>query len=162
MSIIAALFGKIVATKFGAAGLGAVGALLLSQAVPLVKPLMGKLIKAQIDKVLEPDLKDPKEKELLKNLALAAIAYAEYKIPDRGEGKAKKALASSALARFLPGVAGQVAAELIQEAFDSLDDDLKKRLGAGGTVKGLSIEIQGDRGVVVSPAPATFPSRPVN
>lgn len=129
MSFIAALLGKLVASKVGLAGASALAGALVVQAVPLAKPLLGKLIKSQLDRVLEPNLADPKEKELLKGLALAAIAYAEYKLPDRGQGKAKNALASSALARFLPGVAGQVAAELIQEAFDSLDDDLKKRLG---------------------------------
>lgn len=129
MSIIAGLLGKLFASKLGVAGASALAGALAVQVVPLVKPLLGKVIKAQLDKVLEPDLKDPKEKELLGKLAIAAIAYAEYKLPDRGEGKAKKALAASALTRFLPGVAGEVAADLIQEAFDSLDDDLKKRLG---------------------------------
>ena len=129
MSIIAGLLGKLLASKLGVAGASALVGALVVKAAPLARPLLGKVIKAQLDRVLEPDLADPKEKLLLKNLAVSAIAYAEYKLPDRGEGKAKKALASSAITRFLPGVAGEVAAELIQEAFDSLDDDLKKRLG---------------------------------
>lgn len=129
MSIIAALFGKLFASKLGVAGASALAGALVVKAAPLARPLLGKFIKAQIDKVLEPDLSDPKEKQLLKNLALSAIAYAEYKLPDRGAGKAKKAVAASALSRFLPGLAGEVAGDLIQEAFDSLDDDLKKRLG---------------------------------
>lgn len=129
MSIIAGLLGKLLASKLGVAGASAIVGALAVKAAPLARPLLGRVIKSQLDKVLEPDLADPKEKLLLKNLAVSAIAYAEYKIPDRGEGRAKKAVAASALTRFLPGVAGEVAAELIQEAFDSLDDDLKKRLG---------------------------------
>lgn len=128
MSIIAGLFGKLLASKLGIAGAAAIGGAIAVKIAPLARPLLGKIIKAQLDRAMAPNLADPKEKELLKNLAVAAITYAEYKLPDRGEGKAKKALASSALTRFLPGVAGQVAADLVQEAFDSLDDDLKQRL----------------------------------
>lgn len=129
MSIIAGLLGKLVASKVGLAGASALGGVLLAKAVPLVRPLLGKVIKSGLDKVLEPKMADPKERELLKNLLVASIAYAEYKLPDRGAGEAKKKLAASALAKFLPGVAGEVLGDLVQEAFDSLDDDLKKRLG---------------------------------
>ncbi len=123
-----ALFGKIAASKIGLAGLSALAGALAIKAPALVRPMIGKFIQSQLSKVLEPNLKDPVEREKLKNLALAAIAYAEYKVPDRGEGAFKKSVAASALTRFLPSIAAQVAGDLIQEAFDSLDDEMKKRL----------------------------------
>lgn len=127
--MIAGLLGKLLASKLGVAGASAIAGALVVKAVPLAKPLLGKLIRAQVDRALAPNTADPKEDELRKNLVLAAIALAEYKIPDRGAGQAKKALAASALSRFLPGLSGEIVGDLVQEAFDSLDDDLKKRLG---------------------------------
>jgi hypothetical protein len=128
MSVIAGLVGKLLASKWGAVGVGAAGAVLAQQAVPLVKPLLGKLFKGQLERLLAPNLEDAREAELLRAVIIAAIAYAEYKIPDRGQGKMKKALAVSMVGKALPGLAGQIVGDLVQEAFDSLDDEMKKRL----------------------------------
>jgi hypothetical protein len=127
-ALLAGLFGKLVASKIGLAGASALGGVLLVKIAPLVRPLFGKLFKSQLDRILAPDLADPKEKELLRQLALSAMAYAEHKIPDRGQGVAKKALVIAALSKFVPGVAAQVVGDLIEEAFGSLDDEMKKRL----------------------------------
>lgn len=127
-ALLAGLFGKLVASKVGLAGASALGGILLAKAAPLARPLFGKLVKSQLDRILAPDLADPKEKELLRQLVVSAMAYAEYKIPDRGQGEAKKALVIASLSKFVPGVAAQVVGDLIEEAFESLDDELKKRL----------------------------------
>lgn len=128
MTIITGLLGKLLASKLGLAGAAALGGALLTKLAPLARPLLGRLIKAQLDKALAPNLADPVEKEKLNALIVAAISYAEYKIPDRGQGQAKKQLVVSTLSKVLPSVAAEVIGTLVQEAFDSLDDDLKNRV----------------------------------
>lgn len=129
MGVILGVLGKLFATKAGVGVASAVGALAVAKIAPLVRPLFGKIIKGQIDKVLAPNPADPVERIKLIDLALAAMAYAEYKIPDRGAGAARKALVMAKLSQYLPGVAAQAVSDLIEEAFESLDDELKLRTG---------------------------------
>jgi len=129
MGVILVIVGKLFASKLGIAGVSAIGALAIAKVAPLVRPLFGKVIKAQVDKVLAPNLADPIEKVKLLDLAIAAMAYAEYKIPDRGAGAARKALVVDKLNDYLPELAAQAIADLVEEAFESLDDELKERTG---------------------------------
>lgn len=122
--MITALLGKLLASKLGVAGLAA----LAGAAVPMAAPLLRKFFKAKLSSALTPDLADPIEKEKFLKMVRANMEYAEYKIPDRGQGKAKRDLIVKVLSKHLPGVAVEVLADLAQESFDSLDDELKKSL----------------------------------
>lgn len=126
--MIEALLGKLLASKLGIAGLAALAGALAAKAAPMARPLLGKFIKAKLDYALAPNLADPIEKEKLLKLARAAMEYAEYKIPDRGMGLDKHDLVVRSLSKFIPGVAAEAIGNLVQESFDSLDDEMKKHL----------------------------------
>lgn len=122
-ALLTALVGKM-----GAAGLSVLGASALAGLVIAVgRPRLQKLISSEIAKGLSPNVADPKEKELLADLTRAFIRYAEHKLPDRG-GDAKKAMAVQLLAKYLPGASAEAVGRVVQEVFDTLDDELKKKL----------------------------------
>ena len=119
-AIIAALGGKIGLALVSAAGIGLV--------IKLGRPPLKRAIGNGLAHLLSPNAQDPKEKELLADIARACIRYAEYKIPDRGAGTDKLALATKLLTPYLPGASVEAVSRLVQEVFDTLDDELKARL----------------------------------
>lgn len=129
MEIIAAWFGKIVGTKLGVAGASALLGALAVKAPALLRPLFGKAIKSKLDDLLNPNLADPEEKEKLRVMVVAIMSYVEHKMPDRGRGSDKKQAVVAVLSKFLPHFAAQTLGDIVQEAFDSLDDSLRERLG---------------------------------
>ena len=91
-------------------------------------PYLMKRFAGTLGLALDPKTKDQVEKKLLKDLAIAAIRYAEYKLPDAGTGPDKKALAAKVLARFMPQAQADVLGVIIQEVFDGMDAELREAL----------------------------------
>lgn len=127
MSIAAvlALLQSKIGLMIGGASLG----FILPRLVKGAGGYFGGLEKKALDGLFAINVADPKEKDLLNNFILSGIALAEYKLPDRGQGSAKKDMVLGQIKHILPGIPGEVAASLVQEAFDSLDDAMKVQLG---------------------------------
>lgn len=111
----------------GALGVGAV----LFAAKKFLPGLVAKFVGREIGKVLNPDTQDPVEKQLIRDLAIAAVKLAEYKIPDRGQGKERYKQAASWISHLIPLFNGQEEklAELIEGAVAAADEELKKISG---------------------------------
>lgn len=109
---------------------GAVLTGVLIAAVKLVPKFMGKqvlsLLGASMDKV--DDIKDPVEKKLVQDIALAVVKWAEYKIPDKGQGRVRFEAAAEKLCLLLPFLKGKdkLVADLIENAVAAMDAELKK------------------------------------
>lgn len=124
MSAIVAFLG----TKLGLAVAGVGSGLVATLLIKVGRPKLQQLFAGLLLKGLAPNVNDPKEKEYLKNLAVDFIKYAEYKIPDRGTGAAKKDLAIELLSAYMPSSSVDAIGRIVQEVFDTLDDELKKKL----------------------------------
>jgi len=78
---------------------------------------------------LDPKTADPKKKELMVNFVKAGILLVEYCTPDRG-GLDKKGAIIKMLAQVgggaIPGPIQQALGSMVQEIFDTMDDELKK------------------------------------
>lgn len=116
--IVAFLSAKGVALASGA-GL----ALLLGLAIKLVPKLLSNLLGKNLDKLLSTQ--DPADKELL----LALVKWAEKKIPEPGQGKARFDLVAAKLVAWFPVLKKSEAkiSELIEAAVTAMDNELKKR-----------------------------------
>jgi hypothetical protein len=107
-----------------AIGLGSLAAVWLGPKI--VGPAVRKLLAAQLVKGLDPKTADPVEKECIKSITANLIRLAEHRLPDRGNGDAKKKLVVAALQKYLPGAAADAIGALVQEVFDAADDELKQ------------------------------------
>ena len=87
---------------------------------------MGSLLGDAMEKV--DDIKDPVEKKLVQDIALAVVKWAEYKIPDKGQGRVRFEAAAAKLCLMLPFLKGKdkLVADLIENAVAAMDDELKK------------------------------------
>jgi len=103
---------------------GAGIALVLGLATKLLPKIIGNQVSKQLDKLLR--LENPEDKELV----LAIVKWVEIKLPDRGKGKERFALAAAMLTRLIPLLKGSEAklAMLIEEGVHSMDESLKKHL----------------------------------
>lgn len=126
--MIEAILGKLLASKLGVAGLAALAGAAAVKAGPMLRPLMKRFLRSKLEGALTPNMSDPVAKEKFLKMVRANMEYAEYMIPDRGRGKEKHDLVVKTLSAHLPGVAVEALANIAQEAFDSLDDELKKSL----------------------------------
>lgn len=122
METILAFLGTKVAAYLAGAGGAAVGAGL---AIRFGKPKLQGWLEGQISKALNPNIEDPKAKELFQAWFKPFLAYAEYMVPDRGNGKAKDAIAGLLSKYMAPTIANAIAT-VVQELEDSADDVLKK------------------------------------
>src|SRR3990167_880429 len=95
MGLLETLAGKAAAGLLAAGGIGLL--------IKIGRPILQRRIAEGLAKTLSQNIQNPKEKELVADLARAFIRFAEYKLPDRG-GDAKKALAIKLLSPYLPGV----------------------------------------------------------
>lgn len=127
MEVITGLLGTLggkIALALGGVGLAAL--------FPLAKKQIGKLVSSfaakNLGKMLDPDSKDEREKELIRGVVLAMVRLAEYKIPDRGAGREKYRAVAATLVKVMPFLSkheGRLA-DLIEEAVTRMDDELKK------------------------------------
>lgn len=117
-------------SKLGLLGVGAaipLGLMLAGKALPKAagkwaSGLLGKGI-SEMDKI-----EDPVEKELVHNIAVAVVKWAEYKIPDKGQGRARFDAAAAKLCALLPFLKGRdkAIADIIENAVVAMDAELKK------------------------------------
>ena len=73
---------------------------------------------------------DPVEKQLVRNIAVAVVKWAEYKIPDKGQGRARYDAAAAKLCALLPFLKGrdQAISDIIEDAVAAMDAELKKQI----------------------------------
>jgi len=115
-------------TKLGLAALAG-GSVLVGWLGPkVIKPMVSKYIGKAVALGLDPKSKDPRQKQLIKEFVTAGIRLAEYSIPDRGKGKAKKEMVVEMLSKIsvIPSGVASALGAIVQEVFDSMDDELKK------------------------------------
>ena len=122
METILAFLGSKLAVYFAGAGGAAIGAGL---AVKFGKPKFQSWLEGQIAKALNPNMEDPKAKELFQAWFKPFLAYAEYMVPDRGAVGAKNAVAGLLSKYMAPTIANAIAS-VVQEMEDAADDVLKK------------------------------------
>ena len=123
--ILAWLSGKGSALALGAALpliFIAAGKMIPKYAASLASGALGKGM-AGIDK-----LEDPKEKELVHAIAVAVVKWAEYKIPDAGQGRARFEAAAGRLCAMVPFLKGRDkdVANIIEKAVAAMDAELHK------------------------------------
>ena len=122
METILAFLGTKVAAYLAGAGGAAVGAGL---AIKFGKPKLQGWLEGQIASALNPNMDDPKAKELFQAWFKPFLAYAEYMIPDRGNGKTKDTIAALLSKYVAPPIANAIGT-VVQEMEDAADDVLKK------------------------------------
>lgn len=113
----------------GAALLGGVGVgLAVTLGLKIILKKWNKFLGEQLSMLTSLEkINDPQERELVKNIVLAVVRWAEYKIPDKGRGRERYGLAASQLVKFFPILKKQESklAELIEEAVVKMDEALK-------------------------------------
>ena len=95
----------------------------------LPKVLGNKAAKA-LGKAMEnvDAIEDPKRKELVLNVAKSLVVWAEYEIPDKGQGRARFEAVASKLVAWIPALKGKdkAIADIIENAVAAMDAELKK------------------------------------
>ena len=74
---------------------------------------------------MDPKTEDAKKKELVRNLVIAAAKLAAYELPNRGHGPERKNAIKDRLMKLLPEKQAAVIAGLLDEAIDTIDDQLE-------------------------------------
>ncbi len=129
MEMIAGWFSGLGGWASGLLG-GVVLVGVLGAAVKFVPGFVGKKMGALLGEAMEKveDIKDPVERKLVEDIALAVVKWAEYKIPDKGQGRARFEAAAAKLCLMLPFLKGKdkLVADLIENAVAAMDAELKK------------------------------------
>lgn len=119
-----------VTSKLGAVGMFAAIPLLFLGIKKFLPKFLGKEVAAGLKKGFESidKIEDPVERKLVEDIALAVVKWAEYKIPDAGQGKARYDLAAAKLCALLPFLKGREDAisGIIEAAVVAMDGELKK------------------------------------
>ena len=115
----------MVGGKLGLAALGAGSALAAFLGPGLVRRLVSREVGKLLAQAMDPKTDDPKRKELQRNLVVAAAKLAAYELPNRGHGPERKNAIKDKLMKLLPEKQSEVIAGLLDEAIDTLDDQLE-------------------------------------
>ena len=125
-----------IAGKIGWVGLGAAIPVLMVIARKQLPKMAGKWVAGLLGDGLGAldKITDPKEKELVHAIAVAVVKWAEYKIPEKGQGRERYAAAAAKLCALLPFLRGRDAdiATIIENAVAAMDDELKRAAEAAG------------------------------
>jgi len=125
------------ASKIGWVGFGAAVPLVLILARKQLPKMAGKWVAGLLGDGLGAldKITDPKEKELVHAIAVAVVKWAEYKIPEKGAGRARYEAAAQKLCALLPFLKGRDAdiATIIENAVAAMDDELKKAAEANAS-----------------------------
>lgn len=91
---------------------------------------IGKWFAGVLDKGFDniADIEDPIERQLIYDIAIDVVKYAEYKLPDEGQGEEKYELAAGKLCNLLPFLKGREddIEELIESAVKAMKVELKR------------------------------------
>jgi hypothetical protein len=128
MSIILSILGKIgigklLAFAFGGAVLTPLFFVIKERIADGVEKMVGK----ELAKLFNPNIDNPKEKELVIAIVQSLVNYAEYKLPN-GMGEEKFAFVKAYLEKFIPEKYAMDIVDLIEECLKRLDDELKKNV----------------------------------
>jgi hypothetical protein len=117
-------------SKLGLLGMGAALPIAFMVAKKSLPKMAGKWLSKVLGDGMESmdKIQDPVEKELVHNIAFAVVKWAEYKIPDKGQGRARFELAAGKLTALLPFLKGRESdiATIIEGAVSAMDEELKK------------------------------------
>ena len=123
--ILSAITGKLGAIAFGISI--PIAFMLLKRLIP---NRLGKLLAGMLDKGFDniADIDDPVERQLVYDIAIDVVKYAEYKLPDEGKGEEKYELAAAKLCKLLPFLKGREddIEELIESAVEAMKVELKR------------------------------------
>lgn len=104
----------------------------LGAAVKFMPKLVSKQVRAALGSAVEKieDIEDPVERALVQDIAFSVVKWAEYKIPDKGQGRARFELASAKLCALLPFLKGKekMVADLIEDSVAAMDKVLKEQV----------------------------------
>jgi hypothetical protein len=128
MSIILGILGKIGIGKlfafvFGGAVIAPLFFIIKERIADGVEKMVGK----ELAKLFNPNIDNPKEKELVIAIVQSLVNYAEYKLPN-GMGEEKFAFVKAYLEKFIPEKYAMDIVDLIEECVKRLDDELKKNV----------------------------------
>jgi hypothetical protein len=115
----------MVGGKLGLLALGAGSAATAFFGPGLVRRLVSREVGKLLANALDPKTDDPKRKDLQRNLIVAAAKLAAYELPNRGHGPERKNAIKDRLMKLLPEKQSEVIASLLDEAIDTLDDQLE-------------------------------------
>lgn len=119
-----------IGAKIGWIGLGVLLPLIVVAAKKFIPQYFGKMFAGALGKGMSniDDIKDPIERQLVKNIGLAVVKWAEYKIPDKGMGKERYRIAAEKLCSIFPFLKGQDKAieDIIEASVVAMDNELKK------------------------------------
>lgn len=117
---------ELIQNNIGLGVLGLLTAIAASQGPKLVRNLVAKEVGKLLAKALNPDIADPIAKERVADLLRAAARLAAHELPNRGaHGDERKTLLAAQLARLMPEKQSEVIAALLDEALDTLDEQLE-------------------------------------
>lgn len=120
----------VLGSKLGILGIGAAIPVVLMLGMKFVPKYFGGMAAkalgagfSEMDKIA-----DPVERQLVHNIAVSVVKWAEYKIPDKGQGHARYYLAAKKLCALLPFLNGrdEQISDLIEGAVVAMDNELKK------------------------------------
>lgn len=115
----------MVGGKLGLAALGLGSAATAFFGPGLVRKLVAREVGKLLVSAMDPKTEDAKKKELIRNLVVAAAKLAAYELPNRGHGPERKNAIKSRLMKLLPEKQSDVIAGLLDEAIDTIDDQLE-------------------------------------
>ena len=117
-------------SKIGIFGMGVAIPLVFVAGKKFLPKYFGGIVAKLLGKGLSEmdEIKDPVEKILVQNIAVAVVKWAEYKIPDKGQGRARFETAAAKLCAMLPFLKGRDKdlADIIENAVVAMDDELKR------------------------------------
>lgn len=116
----------IIKSNIGLGLLGVLTAAVAAMGPKLVRALVAKEVAKLLAKALNPAIEDPITRERVADLLRAAARLAAHELPNRGaHGDERKTLLAARLARLMPEKQSAVIAALLDEALDTLDDELE-------------------------------------
>jgi hypothetical protein len=86
----------------------------------------GNLVEKELNKLFNPNIKDPQEKKLVVDIVQALVNYAEYKLPNK-MGKEKFTFVKSYLMKFIPEKYADEIVDIIEQCVQKMKEELKKK-----------------------------------
>lgn len=113
---------------------GLLGGVVLTGVIVAAGKFIPKLVAGKAAKALSSAMEsmdkidNPVRKAKVQAVAKALVEWAEYEIPDKGQGRARFEAVASKLVAWIPALKGKdkAIADLIENAVAAMDEELKK------------------------------------
>jgi len=113
---------------------GLLGGVVLTGVLVAAGKFIPKLVAGEAAKALSSamesmeKIKNPERKAKVEAVAKALVEWAEYEIPDKGQGRARFEAVAGKLVAWIPALKGKdkTVADLIENAVAAMDAELKK------------------------------------